>query len=344
MAQTKLMTLARQQQYDQLLKEFLANADAQVLDSAKKYADGLATKYDAAGTAQTVVNELSETVNALGTIAYNNQSSIGTLSELGTTDKDNLVDAINEVRNSVSAGGTAAAITISTATTTEGAAKSYTVKQGDNTVGVIDIPKDMVVQSGEVVTNPEGQAAGTYIKLTLANATNDEIYVNVGTLVDIYTAQSSATQIQLAINSTTREISATIVAGSVTATELAANAVTTAKIANGNVTKAKLSTDVQASLDKADSALDDAKAYTDQQVEANKVLVEDVLDSDSEVNALSAKQGKNLNNQIGVVRNDLESTMTNVNTNYNSILALQEKVGDGFIEVTEAEISAMFSA
>lgn len=331
MAQTKLMTLARMQQYDQLLKEFLADADAQVLDSAKKYADGLNSS-------------LSEMVNALGTVAYTNQANIGTLSELGTTDKDNLVDAINEVRNSVSAGGTAAAITISTATTTEGAAKSYTVKQGDNTVGVIDIPKDMVVQSGEVVTNPEGQAAGTYIKLTLANATNDEIYVNVGTLVDIYTAQANATQIQLAINSTTREISATIVAGSVTATELAANAVTTAKIANGNVTKAKLSTDVQASLDKADSALDDAKAYTDQQVEANKVLVEDVLDSDSEVNALSAKQGKNLNNQIGVVRNDLESTMTNVNTNYNSILALQEKVGDGFIEVTEAEISAMFSA
>lgn len=242
--------------------------------NAKDYADSLAENYDAAGTATTKVNELAN-----GQVKTNTEH-IGTMDNLETTAKSNLVTAINEVRNAVSAGGTAAAITMAEETTGlgEGVAKAYVLKQGDNTVGTINIPKDMVVQSGEVVVDPAGQAAGTYIKLTLANATNDVIYVNVGTLVDIYKAKVSATQVQLAIDSATREISATIVAGSVTATELAVDAVVTAKIADGNVTKAKLSTEVQASLDKADAAaqdatdkaaqaLADAKAYADSKVE-----------------------------------------------------------------------------
>ena len=182
------------------------------------------------------------------------EDNVGSLENLQTSDKDNLVEAINEVRNSVSAGGTAAAITITTNVTTEGALKSYTVKQGDNTVGVIDIPKDMVVESGEVVTDPAGQEAGTYIKLVLANVA-EPLYINVGHLVDIYKAKANAAQVQIAIDSATREISATIVAGSVGTTELSDNAVTTAKIANGNVTKEKLSTAVQDSLGKADSAV-----------------------------------------------------------------------------------------
>ena len=183
------------------------------------------------------------------------EAKIGNLENLNTTAKGNLVSAINEVLVAVGAGGTAAAVTMDTTTTTAGMAKSYTLKQGENTIGTIDIPKDMVVRSGEVVVNPKGQTEGTYIVLTLANATEDKIYVNVGTLVDIYKAKANATQIQLAIDSSTREISATVVAGSITSTELADAAVVTAKIADGNVTKAKLSTEVQATLDKADSAL-----------------------------------------------------------------------------------------
>lgn len=235
----------------------IAEGDEQVLANAKKYAEDLGVNYDAAGVAATKVQELAD-----GQVAKNAQD-IGNLENLETTDKDDLVDAINEVRRSVSAGGTAAAISITTDTTSEGAAKSYSVFQGNVKVGTIDIPKDMVVQSGEVVTNPAGQAAGTYLKLTLANATNDTIYINVGTLIDIYKAAANATQIQLTVDSATREISAVVVAGSITATELAANAVVTAKIADGNVTKAKLSTEVQASLDKADVAETNAKNYSD---------------------------------------------------------------------------------
>ena len=162
---------------------------------------------------------------------------IGTLGNLSTTKKGNLVEAINEVYAAVGAGGTAAAVTLSTlGTPSAGMAKTYELKQGESTVGLIDIPKDMVVESGEVVTftdenRPEEVAEnGTYIVLTLANATNDKIYLNVGRLVDIYKAKENATQVQLAINSSTREISASIVAGSIGTTELADNSVTSNKI------------------------------------------------------------------------------------------------------------------
>lgn len=150
---------------------------------------------------------------------------IGTLGNLETTSKTDVVTAINEVRNAISAGGTEAAVTITTDTTTEGYLKSYTIKQGENTVGIIDIPKDLVVTSGEIVVNPDADHTGTYVKLTIANQ-ETPVYINVKDLVDAYTAQASATQVQLVI-SDTNEISATIVAGSVGTTELSSEVNTT---------------------------------------------------------------------------------------------------------------------
>lgn len=215
-------------------------------EEAAKKDQAIADALKAGQDAQTAANAAQADVDAV-------ELDLGNVDSLSTENKT-VVGAINEVLAAVGTGGTAAVVTMTADTTTDGMAKSYTIKQGTTTVGVIDIPKDMVVESGSVVVNPEGQAEGTYIKLVLANATNDELYINVGTLVDIYKAQASAAQVQLAIDSSTREISASIVAGSITSTELAANSVITEKIADGNVTKAKLSSAVQASLDKAEAA------------------------------------------------------------------------------------------
>lgn len=182
------------------------------------------------------------------------EDAIGNLSSLNTTAKNDLVSAINEVLAAIDVGGTGSLVTLEESNS-EDYAKVYTIKQGGNAVGTINIPKDMVVQSGTVEVNPEGQELGTYIVLTLANATSDKIYINVASLVDIYTAQENATQIQLTINSTTREISANLVSGSVTSTILADNAVTTAKIANDNITLDKLSTEIKNSLTKAENSI-----------------------------------------------------------------------------------------
>ena len=243
------------------------NADTGILKTAKDYADSkvkdladgaVATNTAAiatlngdeatAGSVKKAVKDASDTINA----------TIGTVSNLTTTAKTDLVSAINEVNGAIESAQSAGEVTIDTTSTTEGYLKSYTIKQGENTVGVIDIPKDLVVTAGEVVVDPEGQTAGTYIKLTIANQ-ETPIYINVADLVDAYTAQASATQIQLAI-SATNEISATIVAGSVTATELAENSVTTVKIADANVTLAKLAQDVTDSIADAKKAGTDASA------------------------------------------------------------------------------------
>lgn len=120
-------------------------------------------------------------------------------------------------------------------TTPEGYAKRYTLSQCGNQIASIDIPSDMVVSSGKVVENPAGQTAGTYIELTLANATKDKIYINVGDLIEYVTGAAAA--------------------DGIITTSVDDNHVLTATIGDGSITKAKLATAVQNSLNKADSAI-----------------------------------------------------------------------------------------
>lgn len=213
--------------------------------------EGLITAAD--GKAQSALDKASEVAE-----------DVGNVDNLSTENKE-VVKAINEVLAAVETGGTAATVTITEKGASGDYAQVYEFKQGTITIGTINIPKELVVESGEVVTNPTGKPAGTYIKLTLRNVT-EPLYIDVAKLVDVYTAQQSATQVQLNIDAS-NVISATIVAGSVTATELAANAVVTAKIADKNVTKEKLAQAVQESLGKADAAAPQATTYTKDEVD-----------------------------------------------------------------------------
>ena len=96
----------------------------------------------------------------------------------------------------------------------------------------------MVVKSGEVLTNPAGQPAGTYLVLTLANATNDKVYINVSNLIEYVTSGSKT--------------------GDMVVVNVSADHKVTATITDGTITKAKLATAVQTSLDKADTAIQKA--------------------------------------------------------------------------------------
>ena len=115
------------------------------------------------------------------------------------------------------------------------AAVYHLTKNGANVGTSINIPKDMVVKSGAVVTNPEGQKAGTYIVLTLANATEDKIYIPVDSLIEYVTSGSAA--------------------GDMVVVNVSGDHKVTATITDGKVTKAKLDVSVQASLDLADTAV-----------------------------------------------------------------------------------------
>lgn len=90
----------------------------------------------------------------------------------------------------------------------------------------IDIPKDMVIQSGTVgtvtvVNQPySGAVVGDkYIDLLLANTANTHIYIPAKSLVDVYTG-TNTTEITVAVNNTTNVISATINDGSIALTKL----------------------------------------------------------------------------------------------------------------------------
>ena len=125
------------------------------------------------------------------------------------------------------------------------AAVYHLTKNGANFGDAINIPKDMVVSSGSVETNPTGKPAGTYLVLVLANATSDKIYIPVDSLIEYVTSGSSATDMVVVDVSTDHKVTATIT--------------------DGKITLAKLDSGVQASLGKADSALQagDAPGYDD---------------------------------------------------------------------------------
>ena len=122
------------------------------------------------------------------------------------------------------------------------AAVYHLTKNGANVGASINIPKDMVVKSGAVVTNPEGQTAGTYIVLTLANAAEDKIYIPVDSLIEYVTSGSAADDMVVVSVSGDHKVTATIT--------------------DGKVTKAKLDASVQASLGLADTAVQDGEGVS----------------------------------------------------------------------------------
>ena len=150
---------------------------------------------------------------------------------------------------------------------------NYVIMQGGKEIQTINIPKDMVVESGSVVVDPAGQAKGTYVELVLANS-EEKIYINVKDLVDVYTAQKDAAQIQVAI-SATNEVSATIVEKSIGATELADDAVTAAKIADKAVGEDALADDAVTADKIADDAIT-ADKIADGAITAEKLSVDAV--------------------------------------------------------------------
>lgn len=228
---------------------------ANTVHGAKKYAEEKAEAAQSAAEAKAqAAQDKADEVAA----------DLGDVDGLSTTSKT-AVGAINEVLAAVGTGGTAAVVAVNAKGGTDDYAQVYEITQGGVSVGTINIPKELVVESGEVVVNPSGQAAGTYIKLVLQNVA-EPLYIDVAKLVDVYTAAQGAAQVQLAINGS-NEISATIVAGSIGTTELGDNAVTTAKIADANVTKEKLSVALQGSIDKADAAAPQATTYTKTEVD-----------------------------------------------------------------------------
>ena len=197
--------------------------------------------FDAAGAAAAVKNEVVNTISVGDGLAK---------SESVTSPKiDVVIDPASGDVLSKSAAGLKVTIPaaaeysiIKDESSSDYAAVYHLTKDGANVGASINIPKDMVVKSGAVVTNPEGQKAGTYIVLTLANATEDKIYIPVDSLIEYVTSGSAADDMVVVNVSGDHKVTATIT--------------------DGKVTKAKLDVNVKASLDLADTAVQNGEGVS----------------------------------------------------------------------------------
>ena len=91
--------------------------------------------------------------------------------------------------------------------------KTYQFTYGTGSAFEIDIPKDLVVESGEVIVVADGSPVsgltnGTYLKLVIANQT-EPVYINVADLCDVYTGKAATDGVSVAI-SASNEISAAL--------------------------------------------------------------------------------------------------------------------------------------
>ena len=109
------------------------------------------------------------------------------------------------------------------ATPNDGYLKTYQFTYGAGSAFEIDIPKDLVVESGEVIVVTDdapvsGLTNGTYLKLVIVNQA-EPLYIDVKDLCDVYTGKTATVGVSVAV-SDTNEISATLVGKAVTEANL----------------------------------------------------------------------------------------------------------------------------
>ena len=110
------------------------------------------------------------------------------------------------------------------ATPNDGYLKTYQFTYGTDTTFEVDIPKDLVVESGEVIVVTDehpvsGLTNGTYLKLVIVNQA-EPIYIDVKDLCDVYTGKAVTDGVSVAISGT-NEVSATLTGKAVAEENLA---------------------------------------------------------------------------------------------------------------------------
>ena len=173
---------------------------------------------DAAEAAQRTANEKVKSVEGTNTVVATTNEQHAVSVSLKTSDKGNVkftqdtdglsanvtiheatVTAVKEGDKVLALEGTklTSTISLSVDTIADGEGKKYIRLKGigDADLGKIDTAdfvKDGMLKSAALVTNPSGQTEGTYIKLTWntdSGKEEDPMYINVTSLIDIYTAK-----------------------------------------------------------------------------------------------------------------------------------------------------------
>ena len=109
------------------------------------------------------------------------------------------------------------------ATPNDGYLKTYQFTYGTGSTFEINIPKDLVVESGEVIVVTDespvsGLTNGTYLKLVIVNQA-EPVYIDVKDLCDVYTGKTTTDGVSVSV-SASNEISATLAGKAVTEANL----------------------------------------------------------------------------------------------------------------------------
>lgn len=175
-------------------------------------------------------------------------ASIGNIGLLTTDNKENLVNAVNELHNKISDNGgssSSGSLTIEEQDE-EGYYKVYSFKQNNNEIGKIKLFNNEILQSGFVYK----KSGKIYLKLVylINGVTEKEVLIDVSSIAGSggsgggggtnFTPQENPLEIQLTLENDI--LSATIVNGSITSEKLATQIINTEHIVDNAVITNKI--------------------------------------------------------------------------------------------------------
>lgn len=191
MAEKKYIDLAGLTHYDEKIKAVIDSKDAAALKSAKDYADSLAVNYDAAGTAETKVNELANgqvktNTEAIATL-NGGANTEGSVAKAVADAKAGLETKISAVDAKAVAAQTAADNAKSAADAVD--AKVGAVPEGSTVMTEIQKVKDAAYNDAEV----RGLIKTNADNITALTGRADAVEGKVSTLVGEDTGKSART-------------------------------------------------------------------------------------------------------------------------------------------------------
>lgn len=181
-------------------------------------------------------------------------ASIGNIGLLTTDNKENLVNAVNELHNKISnnGGSSSSGSLVIEEQDEEGYYKVYSFKQNNNEIGKIKLFNNEILQSGFVYK----KGGKIYLKLVylINGVTEKEVLIDVSSIAGSgtsspgggssesggvnFTPEENATEIQLILENGI--LSATLVNESITSEKIGYGAVNTGNIKDGSITNAKI--------------------------------------------------------------------------------------------------------
>lgn len=168
-----------------------------------------------------VATQISNAITNIGLSAVATSGAAADVSIADTGNKFTATTVEGALAEIATALDSAGAVTMTTDSSPSDTSllKRYTLSQNGSNIGTIDIPKDLVAVSGQIVNQDGSGNPGTFIELTIDNG--NPIYINVADLIE-YNSVADTDEIDLT-ESASHQISATIKTGSIALGKLASS-------------------------------------------------------------------------------------------------------------------------